>query len=132
MTLHVLPFAKIILLRDDIAEVIINESVEMDLEMVETYHSFLLSHLKAPFSLLINKINAYSYSYDAQKKLATLDEIKAMAVVSYRNATKTSTKALAAVPRRQAWNLEIHTNREDALNWLIATHEAPAPHSSKS
>ena len=127
MTLHELPFAKIILLRNDIAEVIINESVELNLEMVDDYHAFLLGHLKAPFSLLINKINSYTYSYDAQSKLATLEEIKAMAVVAYRRSTKTSTQALAAVPRSQPWNLKIYSNREDALAWLIATHEAPTP-----
>ena len=132
MTLRQLPFAKIILLRDDIAEVIINESVEMDLDMVDAYHSFLLANLKAPFSLLINKINPYSYTYEAQKKLGTLEEIKAMAVVAYRRSTKTSTEALAAMPRSLAWNLRIHSNREDALEWLIAIHEAPPPDSPNS
>jgi len=44
-----LPFAKIIVLRNDIAEVIINDGIDMDLAMVNEYHKFLLSHLKAPF-----------------------------------------------------------------------------------
>ncbi|SFD70549.1 hypothetical protein SAMN02745724_05243 [Pseudoalteromonas denitrificans DSM 6059] len=36
-----------------IAEVIINENVEMTLVMVKQYHEFLLSNLVSPFSLLI-------------------------------------------------------------------------------
>jgi len=44
MDLHELPFAKIIILREDIAEVIINDGIKMDSEMVDQYHDFLLSH----------------------------------------------------------------------------------------
>ncbi|MFC1588898.1 hypothetical protein ACFL3P_01355 [Pseudomonadota bacterium] len=77
MDLHELSFAKIIILHKDIAEVIINEGVEMTEEMVDQYHAFLISHLKQPFALLINKINAYTYNFAAQEKLATLDEISA-------------------------------------------------------
>ena len=58
-----LPFATIIKLREDIAEVIINEGVEMNLDMVNQYHEYLLLHFKAPFSLLINKVNSYTYNF---------------------------------------------------------------------
>ena len=81
MELHELPYAKIIVLKDDIAEVIIDDDIVMDETMVEHYHGFLLSHLNAPFSLLINKVNSYTYDFNAQMKLATLVEIKAMAVL---------------------------------------------------
>jgi len=113
-----LPFAKIILLRNDIAEVIINDGIEMDLAMVNEYHKFLLSHLKAPFSLLINKINSYSYNSEALEKIATLKEINFMAVVSYKNSTTITTKYLVSFPRDVEWNLEIFSNRGDALDWL--------------
>jgi len=81
MDLHVLPFAKIIILQKDIAEVMINDGVEMDTKMVDQYHDFLLSHLHPPFSLLINKVNSYTYDFQAQIHLATLKEINAMAVI---------------------------------------------------
>ena len=54
----------------------------MNAQMVAQYHEFLLSHLQAPFALLINKVNAYSYDFDAQEKLATLEQISATAVVA--------------------------------------------------
>ena len=123
MDLYELPFARIIILRDDIAEVIINEGVQMDASMVEQYHAFLLSHLQAPFSLLINKVNAYSYDFDAQKKLATLEEIRAMAVVVYNRVSRIATETLASFPRAVKWNLKIFSNREEALNWLVAQQE---------
>ena len=120
MDLHELPFAKIIILRDDIAEVMINDGVRMNEEMVEQYHDFLLSHLRAPFSLLVNKINSYTYDFHAQEKLATLKEINAMAVVAYNRVTKITTETLASYPRDVKWNLEIFSNRDDALDWLLS------------
>ena len=120
MDLHELPFAKIIILRDDIAEVMINDGVRMNEEMVERYHDFLLSHLRAPFSLLVNKINSYTYDFHAQEKLATLKEINAMAVVAYNRVTKITTETLASYPRDVKWNLEVFSNRDDALAWLLS------------
>lgn len=118
MDMHELPFGKIIILREDIAEVFIDEDVEFNIEMVEQYHKFLLSHLKAPFSLLINKINTYTYDFEAQQKLATLEEINKMAVVTYNQITNITTKYLADIPREVKWNLKIFPDRQLALNWL--------------
>lgn len=125
MDLYELSFAKIIILRDDIAEVMINEGVQMDLNMVQQYHNFLLSHLRAPFSLLINKVNAYTYDFDAQEQLATLEEINVMAVVAYNRVTEIVTETLAAYPRAVEWNLEIFSNREEALAWLLTKQDVP-------
>ena len=124
MELHELPFAKIIVLRDDIAEVMINDGVIMDIAMVEQYHDFLLTHLRAPFSLLVNKVNAYSYDFDAQEKLATLKEINAMAVIAYNRVTEITTETLASYPRNIKWNLRIFSNRDDALAWLFTEQES--------
>ena len=123
MDLYELQFGKIIILQDDIAEVIINDGIEMDLAMVETYHDFLIDHLVSPFSLLINKINAYTYNFEAQKKIATLPEIKAMAIVAYNRMTEHSTQALINFPRDNRWNVQIFNQRDKALNWL---HSQPA------
>jgi len=118
MELHELTFAKIIILRDDIAEVIINDGIDMDMPMLEVYHNFLLSNLKAPFSLLINKINSYSYNADVLLNLAELSEINVMAIVSYKRITTVSTEYLHSIPRPIEWNLKIFSNRDDALTWL--------------
>jgi hypothetical protein len=120
MDLHVLPFAKIIILQKDIAEVMINDGVEMDSKMVDQYHEFLLSHLHPPFSLLINKVNSYTYDFQAQIHLATLKEINAMAVIAYNRITKITTESLASYPRSEKWNLRVFSNRDEALNWLLA------------
>jgi len=123
MDSHKLPFANIKILRNDIAEVIINDGIEMTLDMVEEYHHFLITHLVSPFSLLINKINKYTYEFDAQIKLATLKEINVMAVVAYNQTTNLTTQNLAAMPREKQWELSIFSNREKALVWLTAEQD---------
>ena len=118
MDLYELSFARIIILQDDIAEVIINDGVEMDEQMVDEYHDFLIDHLVAPFSMLVNKINSYSYDFKAQMKLATIDQINAMAVVVYNRRTEIATDSLAKFPRNKQWNLKMFSDRELALQWL--------------
>lgn len=113
-----LPFADIKILRNDIAEVIIHDGIEMDIAMVQQYHESLLQHLQPPFSLLINKINSYTYTFDAQKSLATLPEINAMAVIVYNDISKLSTDNLASFPRDTQWNLQIFNDRFAAISWL--------------
>ena len=125
MELYELPYAKIIILQDDIAEVIIDDEVVMDEAMVDHYHDFLRSHLSAPFSLLVNKVNSYTYDFNAQMKIGTLVEINAMAVIAYNRITKITTESLASYPRSEEWNLKIFSNRDEALNWLISEQEKP-------
>lgn len=115
-----LDFAKIKLIRNDIAEIITNNGIELDLAMVNELHEFLTSHLRAPFSLLINKINSYTYSFEAQKQFGTIAQIQAMAAVAYRRSTILSTLSLAQLHRETPWNLKIFTDRETALKWLIS------------
>ncbi|MCH2206541.1 MAG: hypothetical protein MK132_11805 [Lentisphaerales bacterium] len=113
-----LSFGKIFILQDDIAEIIVDDMIEMDLVMVEEYHEFLLSHLTPPFSLLINKKNSYTYTFEAQLELANLPEINFMAVVAYNYFTQSTTKDLIEMPRDTPWNIQIFANRASALNWL--------------
>jgi len=127
MDIYRLSFAKIILLRDDIAEVVVDQGVEINEAMVDAYHAFLLSHLRAPFSLLINKIHSYSYDFVAQQKLASLKQIKAMAYVVYNQAARSTTEYLAGMPRAMKWNLKIFSAREPALNWLMAVQDGTKP-----
>lgn len=118
MPTHMLSFGEISILQDDIAEVIVNNGVEFDLEMVKEYHEFLLKEMKAPFSLLINKLNSYTYTFEAQRELASLKQINAMAVVAYNKIAETSTKILTVLPREQSWKIKIFDNRRLALMWL--------------
>jgi len=118
MTLYELSFARIIIFEEDLAEVIINQGVEMTESMVDEYHDFLRRHLHAPFSLLVNKINDYSYDFEAQKKLAAIPEIHQMAVVAYKRSTENVTRLMTVIPREYEWKLKIFSDRDAALEWL--------------
>lgn len=118
MKSHRLSFGEIIILKDNLAEVIINEGVLMDIKIVEDYHQFLLTHLKAPFSLLINKRYPYAYTFDAQKKIADLVEINLMAVVVEGFNAKKSTEFLIAINQPSNWNIQTFASREKALAWI--------------
>ncbi|WP_197429356.1 hypothetical protein [Winogradskyella endarachnes] len=100
------------------AEVIINQGILMDLEMVEEYHQFLINHLKAPFSLLINKKYDYTYTFEAQKKVGALDEINRIAVIVESFIAKKSTEFLIAINEPSDWNIRIFNDRNSALNWV--------------
>lgn len=119
MELHILSFAKIVILKPDIAEVIINDGVVMDLAMVRQYHHFLISHLQAPFALLINKINEYSYDFQAQLAIGNIEQINAMAIVAYTRKSQITTHLLTeTTPRKIAWNFHLFPERDMALEWL--------------
>ncbi len=117
-----LSFATVYLLSEHLAEVVVDEGVDITLTMVDEYHQFLKQNLRAPFQLLINKENSYSYQADAQMKIADLPEISAMAVVSYKPSTELVTQLLIEMPRENQWNIKIFDDRETALDWLTQEH----------
>lgn len=130
MDLQGLPFARIFDLHEDRFEVMIDDGVRMNPAMVGRYHDFLRSNLHPPFSLLRNRINACSYDFDVREKLATIDEINAMAVVACDRVSAVATGTLASFPRTVEWNLAFFSNREDALAWRHTRQDAVRARSS--
>ncbi|KJD31970.1 hypothetical protein PK35_12550 [Tamlana nanhaiensis] len=114
-----LSFGVIKILYPNLAEVIVNEGIIMNEIMVDEYHDFLLTNLETPFNLIINKQNSYSYTYGAQKSIADLKEINAMAVVVATSGSLLSTETLMGVNEHKKWNLKIFRTREEALEWLL-------------
>lgn len=113
-----LSFGEIILLKPNLAEVVVSEGMEINIAQVEEFHGFLLTHLRSPFGLLINKKHHYTYSFEAQLKITDLPEIKAIAVLVFRRTSALSTLTLKKLPGRRNANLEIFDDRDIALNWL--------------
>ena len=118
MTSHRLSFGEIIVLKENLAEVIVDDGIEMNMTMVREYHEFLLNHLTKPILLLINKKYSYSYTGEAQLNIADLEEIKAIGVVSYTKPATTSTNLLNSIPREHPWTLKQFDNKGTALHWL--------------
>ena len=114
-----LTFATIIKLTHNIAEVIVDKNTEIDLGCVEELHNALLATLAPSFGLLVNKQQPYSYSIDAQFKITTLPQLKAIAVVSYSNSTWAATKSLQGIPPNRSKNMQMFWARDQALSWLV-------------
>ena len=118
MELYKLSFGEISVLANNIAEVMVDERANIDLEMVAEIHNCLLSIFTNSFSLLINKSNPYSTQLDALIQFGTLAAINKIAVFAPNRMAKLSADFAADIPSSAALNIQVFTNREDALGWL--------------
>ena len=123
MEIFELSFVKIIKLDDDLAEVIVNEGVNYDLDMLNDYHDWIRQNMKHPCYILVNRINTYAYTFDAIQKLGTIEEIKAIGMVVYTRASKVAAETLREFPKNRPWNSQIFNSRDDALAWLSSERE---------
>ncbi|MCW8834565.1 MAG: STAS/SEC14 domain-containing protein [Colwellia sp.] len=119
MELHEISFGKIIVLRDDIAEVIVDEGVNIDTDMVTEIHTCLLSIFANSFSLLINKSNSYSTQLDALIQFGELPAIDKIAVFAPNKMAKLSADFAADIPSSADLNIQVFTDRDEAFAWLI-------------
>jgi len=118
MELHKLSFGKIGVLGSNIAEVIVDEGVNIDMEMVDEIHNCLLSIFTNSFSLLINKTNSYSTQLDALIQFGTLTAINKIAVFAPNKMAKLSADFAADIPSSAVLNIQVFTDRDNALAWL--------------
>jgi hypothetical protein len=119
---HHLSFAKVNLLNDNVAEVIVQQDIEISLEMSEEYDDFLTHKFPGNFGLLVNKINQYDFSFEAKLSMASHENLTAIAVITYDNEGKQSVEKLAAMRQLDGWNLKVfdglNLGWQEGLDWL--------------
>ena len=59
-----------------------------------------MGHLADPAFLLINRVNAYSYTFDAEQKLGTLAQVRAMAILVYSRVSEMTADCMISLPRK--------------------------------
>jgi len=118
MELYKLSFAKVIVLESNLAEVIVDEGVNIDIEMVDEIHHCLLSIFTHSFLLLINKTNSYSTQLDALIKFGALPVLNKIAVFAPNKMAKLSADFAADIPSSAELDIQVFTNRDDAFSWL--------------
>lgn len=126
MEIYRISFAKICILHSTLAEITVDNGVDINLQMVDEIHDSLLSLFKESFSLLINKSNSYSSQLDALIHFGTLDTLNKIAVFAPNKLALMSAEFSATIPSSAALNIEVFTEREDALVWL-AEENVPLP-----
>jgi len=113
-----LSFASVEVLPRGIVELTVNHGVDVSRQMVAELHGFLAA-LEQAHHLLVNKINAYSYSYEAQQTLLASPHIGAVALVAYSRISEVSVRSLLlSFPRSTANRVALFQDREKALEWL--------------
>ncbi|TRX57816.1 hypothetical protein [Thalassomonas sp. M1454] len=117
-----LSFGYINILADNIAEVIVDQGTMMTLEMCEEYDEFLIEYFTEPFAILVNKLHNYSYTFEAKLHIASLENLVAIAVVTYNKEGVAKTKDVVQTRANDGWNLKefsgLQMGREKALKWL--------------
>jgi hypothetical protein len=119
MEVHKLSFGRVIVLESNIAEVIVDEGVNVDLDMVDEIQSCLLSIFTHSFSLLINKSNSYSTQLDALIQFGALAAINKIAIFAPNKMAKLSADFSASIPSSSVLNIQVFTNKDDAFAWLV-------------
>ena len=113
-----LSFVKIDTLRSDLAEITVDDGIEINLAMVDEIHRYLLSVFDGSFSLLINKTNSYSTQIDALIKFGALPPLDKIAVFAPNKLAKLSADFAAEIPSSAVLNILVFTDRDEALAWL--------------
>lgn len=117
-----LSFGYISILADNIVEITVDEGVEISLEMIEESQRFLDSQLSNSFSMLINQVNDYTYSYEAQLSVASHENLVAVAFVYFSDFSKRVSETLNARRVHDNLNTKMFSGLElgwqEAITWL--------------
>lgn len=123
METYRLSFCTVNILTDNIAEVIIDDNIEVSMEMVEEHDKFLCSVFKGNFGVLVNKINTYSYSLEAKFIMGSVVRMKAIASVFYSSQGMKSTQNIIEKRSMDSLNLKLFSGYElgwqQAYDWLM-------------
>jgi hypothetical protein len=115
---HQLSFAKINFISNDIAEVIVDNNIEVTIEMVEEFDAFLSVCDHANIGLLINRIHTYSYTFEAKLCLYSHHKMKAIALVYYSPQCRQSTLDIVNLRFMDPLNIKMFSGLD--LGWQQA------------
>jgi len=119
---HKLSFADFIIHQGNILEVKVHAGIEMSLEMIDECSHFVEQHISSDFGMLVNKVNDYTYSYEAQLCLASYINLKAIALVHYSNQGLYTSTSIVKIRALDLKNIETFAGKDHgwqaAMSWL--------------
>ena len=123
ITTYMFNFGYIRIISHNMVEITVNADIEIDLEMVEEFDNFLMAQFKDDFGLIINKINDYTFSYEAQLCILSVCKLKAVALVYYCENKKKLAPHVEARRETDKLNVKAFSGYEfghqNAHAWLI-------------
>jgi len=122
VTIHKLSFADFIIHEGNILEVKVHTGIEMSLEMIDECSHFVEQYITSDFGMLVNKVNNYTYSYEAQLCLASYANLKAIALVHYSSQGLYTSTSIVKIRSLDLKNIETFAGKDhgwqEAMNWL--------------
>ncbi len=102
-----------------IVEVVPDADIEIDLPMAEELDRTMIAMMGNVFAILVNKVNAYSVTFEAQIKIGVLVEAKATAVVVYNSFGEMGTQQIKAMTEDGGEKkIDIFFDKAQAISWL--------------
>lgn len=115
-------FGQIKILSTNIAEIIINEGIEISLEMVEEYDTLMAKNFNGNYAVLVNRINHYSYAYEALISVGSAQHLIAVAAIDYGEISDQRSREIKSVRQMDNLNIKefsgLELGRASAINWL--------------
>jgi hypothetical protein len=115
-------FGLINIISANIAEIIVDEDVEITLEIVDEYDAIMAQTFPGNYAILVNKINNYRYAFEALLTIASAENQKATAIISYGAESEQQTVDLKSVRRIDNLNMKefsgLNLGRACAIKWL--------------
>ncbi len=111
-------FGTVKMINANLAEIFINEEVQVDIDMAIECEEVLDELMPAHYGLLLNERTPHSYTAEAESYFSEMDNLHAMAVVLNTKFTDVASKYLQSFHEEVTWNMKVFYNREKALEWL--------------
>lgn len=105
-------------INNNILEITPDEGAIISLEMVEETQGFINEHITQNFAMLINQINNYHYSYEAQLSVGSYANLTAIAFVYFSEQGQDMSKNLVKKRAIDNWNFQIFSGLD--LGWQLA------------
>jgi hypothetical protein len=115
-------FGQINIISTCIAEVIINQDVEITLELLEEYDAIMAKQFTGNYAVLVNRINNYRYAYEALLCAGSAQNLRAAAIIEYGTNSEQRTQDLKSIRAMDNLNIKefsgLELGREKAIAWL--------------
>lgn len=115
-------FGQIKLISPNIVEVVISQGIEISLELLEEYEGLMSEYFTDNYAILVNRLNNYSYAYEALLCIGSAQNLKAAAIINYGVAVAQQTKDLKSIRHMDNLNIKefsgLELGRESAIAWL--------------
>ncbi len=112
-----LSFAEVEIFEKGIIKITPHEGVEISAEDIHETQRLIRSVPDA--RLLIDRLNSYSYSFEAIQAIRNYEGVRAAAIITYGYSSQVTAQFVRGDGGDSPYPMEIFTNKDDAIRWLL-------------